>query len=330
MSTLLVTIIRFLAITLSLVSAHQDYEIGARSPGAKPNIQHCMSKLNSPGREIRNVQRRAELASHLRKREVTRQGQNLTPLEASHESDKDFTLSTPESIIFASNGSCALSYQATVGNQYVAGEYIRHHVTEGQPGVPLTILLEILDWSTCDPVEDVFVEVWSCNATGVYGGVSTGNGTSDKDNTMLRGVQQTDSEGVVTFDTIFPGHYSVRANHIHLMVHTKATASAKNGTLLDLSASYVGQVFFDQDLVHEVEALPAYAANEQVLTLNEEDGLVQKELEAGSNPFMDYVRLGHNIEDGLLAWYTFGVDMSARVHATPAAYLHSGDSSSDH
>ncbi|KAL7755590.1 hypothetical protein ACKLNR_014688 [Fusarium oxysporum f. sp. zingiberi] len=257
-------------------------------------------------------------------------GQDLTPLEASHESDKDFTLSTPESIIFASNGSCALSYQATVGNQYVAGEYIRHHVTEGQSGVPLTILLEILDWNTCEPVEDVFVEVWSCNATGVYGGVSTGNDTSDMDNTMLRGVQQTDSEGVVTFDTIFPGHYSVRANHIHLMVHTKAAASAKNGTLLDLSASYVGQVFFDQDLVHEVEALPAYAANKQVLTLNENDGLVKKELEAGSNPFMDYVRLGHNIEDGLLAWYTFGVDMSARIHATSVAYLHPEDGSPGH
>lgn len=323
MSVLLAAIIYFLAITLSLVSAHQEHESIGRSPGAQSNIQHCMSKLNSPGREIRNVQRRSELASHLRKRK----GHELTPLETSHESDKDFTLSTPESIIFASNGSCALSYQATVGNQYVAGEYIRHHVTEGQSGVPLTILFEILDWNTCEPVEDVFVEVWSCNATGVYGGVSTGNDTSDMDNTMLRGVQQTDSEGVVTFDTIFPGHYSVRANHIHLMVHTKAAASAKNGTLLDLSASYVGQVFFDQDLVHEVEALPAYAANKQILTLNENDGLVKKELEAGSNPFMDYVRLGHDIEGGLLAWYTFGVDMSTRIHATPAAYLHHEDDS---
>lgn len=167
-----------------------------------------------------------------------------------------------------------------------------------------------------------------CNATGVYGGVSTAKDTSDMDNTMLRGVQQTDAEGVVTFDTIFPGHYSVRANHIHLMVHTKAAASAKNGTLLDLSASYVGQVFFDQDLVHEVEALPAYAANKQILTPNENDGLVKKELESGSNPFMDFVRLGHDIEDGLLAWYTFGVDMSTRIHATPAAYLHHEDDSS--
>ncbi|KAF9773475.1 hypothetical protein IL306_008698 [Fusarium sp. DS 682] len=142
---------------------------------------------------------------------------------------------------------------------------------------------------------------------------------------MLRGVQQTDSEGVVTFDTIFPGHSSVRSNHMHLMAHTTAAKAATNGTLLDLSASFVGQVFFDQDLVHEVEALPAYAANTQVLTLNQNDGLVQKEIEAGSNPFMDYVRLGHDIEDGLLAWYTFGVDMSTSIHAAPAGYLHAED-----
>ncbi|KAL5583931.1 hypothetical protein FOVSG1_015282 [Fusarium oxysporum f. sp. vasinfectum] len=328
MSIVPATTIRFLVITLSLVLAHQDHEINTASPGAKANIQHCMSEVKVRGTEIRNVQRRAELASHLKKKK--RQVQNLKPLETSHESTEDFTLSTPESIIFASNGSCVLSYQATVGNQYVAGEYIRHHVTEGQTGVPLTILLEILDWDTCEPVEDVYVEVWSCNATGIYGGVSTGNDTSDLDNTMLRGVQQTDSEGVVTFDTIFPGHYSVRANHIHLMVHTKAGKAAKNGTLLDLSASYVGQVFFDQDLVHEVEALPAYAANKQVLTLNENDGLIKKELEAGSNPFMDYVRLGHDIEDSLLAWYTFGVDMSARIQATPAGYLLSEDASPAH
>lgn len=48
-----------------------------------------------------------------------------------------------------------------MGNQYVAGEYIRPHVTEGQPGVPLTTLFEVVDYHTCEPVQDVFVEVWS-------------------------------------------------------------------------------------------------------------------------------------------------------------------------
>lgn len=68
MSALLAVIIRLLAITLSLVSAHQVHDSSGRLPGTRSNIQHCMSKLNSPGREIRNVQRRSELASHLRKR----------------------------------------------------------------------------------------------------------------------------------------------------------------------------------------------------------------------------------------------------------------------
>lgn len=78
MSVLLAAIIYFLAITLSLVSAHQDHESIGRSRGAQSNIQHCMSKLNSPGREIRNVQRRSELASHLRKRKGRHHGHSLS------------------------------------------------------------------------------------------------------------------------------------------------------------------------------------------------------------------------------------------------------------
>lgn len=139
---------------------------------------------------------------------------------------------------------------------------------------------------------------------------------------MLRGVQQTDSEGVVRFETVFPGHYTNRANHIHVMVHPKTAAAADNGTLLDLSFSLVGQVFFDQDLVHEVEALPEYAANKQALMLNKNDGLIKQELAAGYSPFVDYVRLGQRVEDGLLAWFTFGIDTSAKNSAVPAVYLH--------
>lgn len=61
------------------------------------------------------------------------------------------------------------------------------------------------------------------NATGVYSGVvASGNGneadTTNLDNTFARGVQATDDEGVVSFDTNVPGHYTGRTNHIHVMV----------------------------------------------------------------------------------------------------------------
>ena len=52
-------------------------------------------------------------------------------------------------------------------------------------------------------------------STGVYAGVaSSGNGNSDDltnlDNTFLRGIVQTDVNGVAQYETIFPGHYTSR------------------------------------------------------------------------------------------------------------------------
>lgn len=62
-------------------------------------------------------------------------------------------------------------------------------------------------------------DIWAANSTGVYGGVeANGNGNSDDasnlDNIALRGIQQTDDDGVVQFSTIFPGHYTGRTTHI--------------------------------------------------------------------------------------------------------------------
>jgi protocatechuate 3,4-dioxygenase beta subunit len=57
----------------------------------------------------------------------------------------------------------------------------------------------------------------------VYGGViENGNGAGSKDpsnayNTMLRGLQQTDSEGVAQFTTVFLGHYTGRAVHVYVI-----------------------------------------------------------------------------------------------------------------
>ena len=62
----------------------------------------------------------------------------------------------------------------------------------------------------------MFVDIWHCNATGVYSGVSAaGNGnsesvTSNLNATFLRGIQETDINGIVQVATVFPGHYDGR------------------------------------------------------------------------------------------------------------------------
>lgn len=171
-----------------------------------------------------------------------------------------------------------------------------------------------------------------CNSTGVYSGVSaSGNGnsavdTSNLNATFLRGVQKTDSDGTVQFDTLFPGHYTGRTTHIHVMVHLNATAET-NGTLLDTNASHVGQIFFDQDLINQVEATAVYSSNTQTLTTNAEDSIAAQEAET-SDPFLEYVLLGTDVQDGLLGWISFGINttLSKEVNAAATYYQTGGES----
>lgn len=162
-----------------------------------------------------------------------------------------------------------------------------------------------------------------CNATGVYSGVvaeGNGNGEADPDNinnTWLRGVQKTDDDGVTAFSTIFPGHYTGRTTHVHVMVHAGAQPLC-NGTLYSTQATHVGQMFFDQDLISKVEETSPYNINEQELTTNAEDNIMEEEAATGADPIMSYVMLGDSIEDGLLAWLAFGVDMSNVSNITAA------------
>lgn len=48
-----------------------------------------------------------------------------------------------------------------------------------------------------------------------YPGMGDPNDSSILKGTALRGLQLTDSHGIVAFDTLAPGHYEGRATHIH-------------------------------------------------------------------------------------------------------------------
>lgn len=129
------------------------------------------------------------------------------------------------------------------------------------------------------------------NATGVYFGIvaaANGDGSATLGETWLRGIDQTNADGIMSFTTIFPGHYTARATHVHVFVHSNASM-LRNGTiqlehgyrkwslrLLSVTRSFrqggcskadpksteVGQMFFDQDLISQVEATLSYTENE--------------------------------------------------------------------
>jgi protocatechuate 3,4-dioxygenase beta subunit len=201
-------------------------------------------------------------------------------------------------------------------------------VAEDQPGVPLLLDYQVVDVATCEPAPNIYLEIWHCNATGVYGGVvANGNGnTADAtniDNTFLRGIQPTDADGVAQFESIFPGHYTGRTPHIHVMAHANATLQANSTLGRDNYASHVGQAFFDQALIAAVEKTAPYATNTQPLTTNAEDGIMGQEAATeGVDPVMEYTLLGDSVEDGLFAWLAFGIDSSQSEAISPAVYYY--------
>lgn len=96
--------------------------------------------------------------------------------------------------------------------------FFRTDITEGRPGLPLELALTVKGTANgCAPLAGARVDVWQCDALGVYSGYrQPGQDTTGQ--TFLRGIQTTDDAGLVTFRTVYPGWYRGRITHIHFQV----------------------------------------------------------------------------------------------------------------
>jgi protocatechuate 3,4-dioxygenase beta subunit len=88
-------------------------------------------------------------------------------------------------------------------------------------GVSLTIELTIVSVSTCSPLAGRAVYIWHCDRAGGYSLYSQGVTNQN----YLRGVQEADASGRVSFTSIFPGCYSGRWPHIHFEVYPSLAAA---------------------------------------------------------------------------------------------------------
>ena len=150
--------------------------------------------------------------------------------------------------------------------------YFRSDITEGRSGLPLTLLLTVVNTkSGCSPVANANVEIWQCDASGNYSEYAqpSFNGVVQ---TFLRGVQTTDGSGQVTFRTIYPGWYAGRATHIHVQVFM-------NGITVKTT-----QIAFPEDVSSAIYRTGVYAAHGQNTTTNARDNVfadgVQDEMAA--------------------------------------------------
>lgn len=101
--------------------------------------------------------------------------------------------------------------ELTEGPYYLSGNFTRKDITAGQDGLAQEIIFLVTD-ANGKPITDAKVDIWHANALGVYSGVE---GNTD---TFLRGTQTSNSEGYVTFKTIFSGWYGGRTVHYHVKV----------------------------------------------------------------------------------------------------------------
>src|SRR5947208_6978819 len=74
---------------------------------------------------------------------------------------------------------CVLTPELTEGPYYVAGEAVRHDITEGKSGTAMLLSLRVLNASTCKAVKNAAVDFWHCDAVGVFSVAVDGHGAAN-------------------------------------------------------------------------------------------------------------------------------------------------------
>ncbi len=196
-------------------------------------------------------------------------------------------------------GTCTLAHEATQGPYWFDVDSIRSDLREDRPGATLTLALRVQDISGCaaggkaTPVANSVVEIWHCDAGGIYSGFETGSigggggaprsgpppggapgetsggsysvgdveAAVTDDGTYLRGAQVADANGIVQFVTIYPGWYRGRTVHIHLKAH------------IDKKTVLTTQLYFDEALNDEIFATSPYDERTGRDTTNDNDSI---------------------------------------------------------
>lgn len=166
-------------------------------------------------------------------------------------------------------GTCTLYPQQTEGPYYVDGDMLRADLREDREGTLLVLELQVLRADGCTPLANAAVDVWHCDAAGVYSGFQGQlGGLNTTGQIFLRGTQLTGADGRVQFTTIYPGWYPGRTTHIHFKVHLSPTEEVTS------------QLYFPEDLNRQVYETDPYAEHGQKDTSNLADGF------AGSAPLL--------------------------------------------
>jgi protocatechuate 3,4-dioxygenase beta subunit len=132
----------------------------------------------------------------------------------------------------STSGSCSVTTSETDGPfpTKSPSSLVKSNIIMDRTGVGFTINITIKNTNaSCAALKGAIVDIWHCDKDGYYseyGGISmqtvdyTGSAYH-----FLRGRQNTDDNGLVTFTSIFPGWYTSRATHIHVHIYNASGTS---------------------------------------------------------------------------------------------------------
>ena len=186
----------------------------------------------------------------------------------------------------ANGASCLLQRETTEGPYYLDLDLVRRNIKGARRGIPLTLRFKVVNARTCRALRNAAVELWHADASGAYSGVSGNSGN------WLRGIQRTNPEGRVRFETIFPGWYPGRTPHIHVKVFVSGREV------------HTGQVFFPTSALRAVYGEGGYRAQGSPGAANSSDGIYR---EAGKRSVVSLQRKGSRVSAGYNGSLTIGV-----------------------
>lgn len=140
-------------------------------------------------------------------------------------------------------------------------------VREGVP-LELTFLISRLNGGACAPLAGAVVDLWQCDARGVYSAFEDTGNFDTRGRKFLRGYQRTDQSGAARFITIFPGWYPTRAVHVHFKVRGGAGGRGR--------FEFTSQLYFDDAVIEEIHGQGPYGASTGRRLRNAEDGIFRR------------------------------------------------------
>jgi protocatechuate 3,4-dioxygenase beta subunit len=166
--------------------------------------------------------------------------------------------------------SCVVRPEQTEGPYFVDEKLnrsdIRSDPSDGsmRQGVPLRLAFQVsrVNGGSCAPFSGARVDVWQCDALGVYSDVRDPNADT-RGKKFLRGYQVTNTRGAAEFVTIYPGWYPGRAVHIHFKI--RSDTSSRRGF------EFTSQLYFDESITDAIYKQAPYNAKGRRATTNEND-----------------------------------------------------------